>query len=113
MCFHYSKNKGRFALSLVSISGVSPACTLWQRINAMQLMRHLCNDALMLQFLYVNYDAREDPKFKAVHEMIHCFSGIVESSSRLTTDFVDEEPLNAVAAFYQAKAQGVFAMQRE
>jgi hypothetical protein len=37
---------------------MAASCTLWQRINVMQVMRALTSDAYILHFLFCSYDAR-------------------------------------------------------
>ena len=46
-------------------AGMAPTCTLWQRINVMQVMRALTADAYILHFLFCSYDARQvcQPQF--------------------------------------------------
>ena len=41
------------------LAGAQAPCTLWQRINVMQVMRALCSDRHILFFLFDSYDMRQ------------------------------------------------------
>lgn len=64
------------------LAGAQAPCTLWQRINVMQVMRTLCSDRAILFFLFTSYDMRQDCKLNAVEEMVRCFSSMLESTVR-------------------------------
>eukprot|EP00884_Botryococcus_braunii_P011071 jgi/Botrbrau1/19966/Bobra.0059s0082.1 len=87
------------------LTGTAPTCTLWQRINVLQVFRQLVTDASILHFLFLSYDLREECKLKAVTEMVRCFAEVVEGTLRLS-DTNDDESLKAVAALYHSKATG-------
>ena len=53
---------GSVPLSLLTVmlsgAGTGASCTLWQRINVMQVMRQLSYDAHIVHFLFCSYDMR-------------------------------------------------------
>ncbi|BDA41918.1 Protein MON2 homolog [Coccomyxa sp. Obi] len=86
------------------LAGTTQSRTLWQRINVMQVMRQLSQDAHMMHFLFCSYDMRQDCKLNAMTDMVQSFASIVESTSRLGSDAPEDDTLHAVAALYQSRA---------
>ncbi|DBA68408.1 TPA: hypothetical protein ACH3X2_013711 [Trebouxia sp. C0005] len=89
------------------LAGTLSSCSLWQRISVMQVMRQLCADAYFLHFLFVTYDAKEECKLMALHQMVQRFAEIVDRVTWVTPEAPqDDDAVNAVAMLYHNKAHG-------
>lgn len=84
--------------------GTSGSCTLWQRINVMQVMRALSFEAYFVHYLFCCFDLVQDAKLKVVQEMSNKFAAIVDSAARLASDPGDDDPLHSIASLYQTRA---------
>ncbi len=85
-------------------AGTSGSCTLWQRINVMQVMRSLSFEAYLVHYLFCCFDLVQDAKLKVVQEMSNKFAAIVDSAARLASDPGDDDPLHSIASLYQTRA---------
>ncbi|KAK9811035.1 hypothetical protein WJX73_008056 [Symbiochloris irregularis] len=85
------------------LAGAESPCTLWQRINVMQVMRALCSDHHLLFFLFTSYDMRQDCKLNAVEEMVRCFSSMVES---IVSSSKEDELASTMSALLQTGIPG-------
>ena len=85
-------------------AGTSGSCTLWQRINVMQVMRTLSFEAYIVHYLFCCFDLVQDAKLKVVQEMSNKFAAIVDSAARLASDPGEDDPLHAIASLYQTRA---------
>ena len=91
-------------MSLGHAAGTSGSCTLWQRINVMQVMRVLSFEAPLIHYLFCCFDLVEDAKLKVVEEMTNKFSAIIDSAARLASDPGEDDPLHSIASLYQSRA---------
>ena len=85
-------------------AGTSGSCTLWQRINVMQVMRGLSMEAHIIHYLFCCFDLHPDAKLRAVEEMSKKFAAIVDSAARLASDPGEGDPLHSIASLYQTRA---------
>ena len=85
-------------------AGTSGSCTLWQRINVMQVMRALSFEAYIVHYLFCCFDLVQDAKLKVVQEMSNKFAAIVDSAARLASDPGEDDPLHSIASLYQTRA---------
>ena len=85
-------------------AGTSGSCTLWQRINVMQVMRALSFEAHIIHYLFCCFDLHQDAKLKVFEEMATKFAAIVDSAARLASDPGEDDPLHSIASLYQTRA---------
>ena len=85
-------------------AGTSGSCTLWQRINVMQVMRALSFEAHIIHYLFCCFDLHQDAKLRVVEEMSKKFAAIVDSAARLASDPGEDDPLHSIASLYQTRA---------
>ena len=89
----YGSNFGKvcsMAMYLMLAGAAQPSAT-WQRISVMHVLRQLCEDPQLLNFLFVTYDMRWEVHLNAVQALVKCLASIVESYIRGVPDAVDED----------------------
>ena len=76
---------------------------MYQRICAMSVVRQLCEDAIILQFLFATYDQRWEVQLDAVQAMLDCCVSIIVSMEHGAPD---DDVFQAVGGLYHEKAEG-------
>ena len=106
ICFQCNKCWGtlQHVDACLDVAGTSGSCTLWQRINVMQVMRALSFEAYIVHYFFCCFDLVQDAKLKVVQEMSSKFAAIVDNAARLASDPGEDDPLHSIASLYQTRA---------